>query len=428
MGEKVVPDKKLVKYIKVVPVLGYNSGHYDINLIKQHLITALMKDKKSWAPAYLTEENQVEDNFPTEDFEAVSGLQYPEYEAEPRDYADINVIKQSGSYTRLVVGNKLLFLYIYKYQSPHTSLDNFMKTYKAPVSKGVFPYEYLTTETVYSEAMPKIKHFYSSLKGKNLLGYTPEEQAKNYQEKVVQVWHDKHIDNLSQFLIHYNETDVIPFAVAIKNWLNNFHLFHPDGSVNSKEGVDVLKTTIGIPGVARQLMYNSVAAQPGFKGFMLFNEKNRDWDDRFWNNIVGGPSVIYSFHHKARETRLRDPVKGKLCRSVLGLDATALYASRIRKPLPHGPGIRYDPCEPPLGSDDPGLWFQRKMACHMESRVCMNFVLSQGNPDVGPFLDLKHLYNQGRESRCGPFLVDGVSYDQQTILEFNGCWYHGCPD
>ena len=92
-----------------------------------------------------------------------------------------------------------------------------------------------------------------------------------------------------------------------------------------KEGVDVLKTTIGIPGISSQLMYNSAAKHPGFKGFTLFSEQNRDWDDRFWNNIVGGPSVIYSFHHKAGETRLRDSVKGKLCRSVLGLDGIFSY-------------------------------------------------------------------------------------------------------
>ena len=140
---------------------------------------------------------------------------------------------------------------------------------------------------------------------------------------------------------------------------------------------------------------------------------------------MGGPSVIYSFHHKAGQTCLRDPVKGKLCRSVLGLDATALYASRIRKPLPHGPGIRYDPCDPQEGSDEPGPWFQCKMACQMDSRVGMKYLVDQGDPD-GPYP--KHLYNMGRETRFGPFLVDGVSYERQTILEYNRCWYHGCPD
>ena len=146
----------LVNYIKQVPVLGYNSGHCDINLIKQHLITALMGDKKNQSPPYLTEDNIVEDHFPP-DFEPQPGLKYPEYEAEMRDYSDINVIKQGGSYTKLAVGHKLLFLDIYKYQSPNTLLDQFMKTYQAPVSKGVFPYEYLTRETLYSRDVPRIQ-------------------------------------------------------------------------------------------------------------------------------------------------------------------------------------------------------------------------------------------------------------------------------
>ena len=174
----------------MVPVLGYNSAHYDINLIKQKLITALMEDKKNQPPPYLTDDNQVEDHFPPE-FEPQPGLKYPEYEAEVRDFSEINVIKQCGSYTKLAVGHKLLFLDIYKYQSPNTSLDDFMTTYKAPVSKGVFPYKYLTSETIYSHDLPSIKHFYSQLKGKNLLGDTLDEQRKNYFEKVLRVWRDK---------------------------------------------------------------------------------------------------------------------------------------------------------------------------------------------------------------------------------------------
>ena len=425
--------KDVTKYIKMVPVLGYNSAHYDIILIKQHLITLLMEDNRGdRQPAFITENNMVEDHYPQDDnFEVCEGLQYPEYEAETRDFGEINVIKQGGSYSQLVVGQKFKFLDVYKFQSPNTSLDQFMKTYKAPVSKGVFPYEYLTSETLHSRDLPTTEDFYSQLKGKNLLGDTKYERHRNYIEKVIKVWHDQKCETLKDFLLYYNRLDVQPFALAMIQWLKNFHLYQPDGRVNRKEGVDVLKTSIGIPGVARQLMYNSASAQPGFKGFTLFDEQNRDRDDRFRNNIVGGPSVIYSFHHKAGQTRLRDPVKGKLCRSVLGIDATALYASRIRKPLPHGPAIRYDPCDPPEGStdSDPGeRWFQRKMACQMDSRVSMKFLVEQGNPNYGAYPDLKHLYNQGRETKFGPFAVDGVSYEQRTILEYNGCWYHGCPD
>ena len=98
----------LVKYIKMVPVLGYNIAHYDINLIKQHLIALLMEDKKNRSPPFLTEDNQMEDHYPV-DLEVQEGIKYPEYEAEVRDFSDVNVIKQSGSYTQLIVGKNSCF-------------------------------------------------------------------------------------------------------------------------------------------------------------------------------------------------------------------------------------------------------------------------------------------------------------------------------
>ena len=98
----------LVNYIKVMPVLGYNSAHYDINLIKQYLITVLMEDKNNERPQFLTEGNVVEDHYPA-DFEVSEGIKHPEYEAEVRDFADVSVIKQGGSYTQFIVGKKLGF-------------------------------------------------------------------------------------------------------------------------------------------------------------------------------------------------------------------------------------------------------------------------------------------------------------------------------
>ena len=90
-----------------------------------------------------------------------------------------------------------------------------MTTYKAPVSKGVFPYEYLTPDTLYSQDIPKIKDFYSSLKGKNLLGDTEEEQRQNYNEKVLRVCREEKLQNLSEYLLYYNKFDVFPFALSI---------------------------------------------------------------------------------------------------------------------------------------------------------------------------------------------------------------------
>ena len=92
--------------------MGYNSAHYDINLINQYQITLLMEDKRSKVPAFLTEDNVLEEHYP-EDFELHQGIKYPEYEAEVRDFSEISVIKQGASCARLAVGNKLLLLDIY---------------------------------------------------------------------------------------------------------------------------------------------------------------------------------------------------------------------------------------------------------------------------------------------------------------------------
>ena len=80
-----------------------------------------MEDKKNQMPPYLTE-----DHFDEADFEAQRGLKYPEYEAETRDYSEIDVIKQGGSYTL------------------------------APVSKVVFPYKYLTLRHSTSPIFPAL--------------------------------------------------------------------------------------------------------------------------------------------------------------------------------------------------------------------------------------------------------------------------------
>ena len=64
-----------------------------------------------------------------------------------------------------------------------------------------------------------MKHFFSQVKGKNLLGDTKEEQSQNYIKKVLRVWRDEKIQNLSEFLIYYNKLDVEPFAIAIKTGL-----------------------------------------------------------------------------------------------------------------------------------------------------------------------------------------------------------------
>ena len=90
----------LERYTNTLPVFGFNSGRYDINLIKSYLIPYLIKEK----------------------------------EIEP------SVIKKAKDFFSFKFGDVQL-LDIMKFLCGATALDSFLKAYKASELKGYFPYE-----------------------------------------------------------------------------------------------------------------------------------------------------------------------------------------------------------------------------------------------------------------------------------------------
>ena len=92
--------QNLERYVNTLPVFGYNSGRYDLNLIKSYLIPYLINDK----------------------------------EAEPM------VIKKANNFITCKFGD-IQTLDIMKLLGGATSLDSFLKAYKASETKRFFPYE-----------------------------------------------------------------------------------------------------------------------------------------------------------------------------------------------------------------------------------------------------------------------------------------------
>ena len=41
---------------------------------------------------------------------------------------------------------------------------------------------------------------------------------------------------------------------------------------------------------------------------------------------------------------------------------------------------------------------------------------------------IQHRDTPGGEVKIGPYYVDGFCSTTGKVYEFNGCWYHGCPD
>ncbi len=123
------------------------------------------------------------------------------------------------------------------------------------------------------------------------------------------------------FLVWYNNLDVGPFVVAIQR-LQKFYF---------EKGIDVFKTAISVPGIARQMLFKT--AEESGAEFSLIDQSNEELYQTIKRNIVGGPSIIFTRHAKVGETLIRGD---KPCEKVVGYDANALYLWSIGQDMPEG--------------------------------------------------------------------------------------------
>ena len=89
------------RYCNVLPVFGFNSAKYDINLIKSYLLPILVNDR----------------------------------DIEP------TVIKKANQFVSFQFGD-IQLLDIMNFLEATISLDSFLKAYKTKETKGFFPYEW----------------------------------------------------------------------------------------------------------------------------------------------------------------------------------------------------------------------------------------------------------------------------------------------
>ncbi len=253
-------------------------------------------------------------------------------------------IKAGNSY-KCLSSPDLKFIDILSFLPPTTNYKKFLKCYSVSESKGWFPYDWFKSSDLldYPE-LPPFEAFYSPLKGRNLLE-EPEEQAeyeKDFQkwcikfseamvkktdvnqilkekpdppdtaqeryQKLKDIWNSRGFTKFSQYVEYYNNLDTGPMCSAITKMIEHYR----------SEGIDILKSAISIPGIARQLLFKSAAECDAT--FSLFDASNADLHRTFNNNLTGGPSIIFNRHHKVGETFIRGN-PDKPCRALIGEDA-----------------------------------------------------------------------------------------------------------
>ena len=131
-------QEHLERYCNVLPMFGFNTAKYDINLIKSYLLPILVNERNM----------------------------------EP------TVIKKANQFVSFKFGDVQL-LDIMNFLGGATSLDSFLKAYKASQTKGFFPYEWFDCpQKVNNSKLPPYGAFFSKLRNMN----PPEKDYSDYQK------------------------------------------------------------------------------------------------------------------------------------------------------------------------------------------------------------------------------------------------------
>ena len=223
------------------------------------------------------------------------------------------VIKRQNTYMCFSTTN-LKFLDVTQYLAPGVSYDKYLKAYGCELQKGYFPYEYVDDlHKLEDRILPPQSAFFSRLKNE---GISNDDYARCQA-----VWRDNGMETLREYLIWYNNRDVVPFLDAIAK---QFAFYHD-------RGIDMFKDGISVPGLSLLHLFNDL---PNDTFFTIFNQTNSDLHKLVKDNIVGGPAIIFHRYHEKGITKIRGG--SELCRKIVGYDANALYLWAIKQDMPTG--------------------------------------------------------------------------------------------
>ena len=201
---------------------------------------------------------------------------------------------------------------------------------------------------------------------------------------------------MHDFLVLYNNRDVVPFLDAIDK---QFAFY-------KQQNIDMFKGGVSVPGLTLLYLFNEL---PSNTFFTVVNQTNSDLHLLVIDNIVGGLAIIFHRYDEKDITKIRGE---ETCRSIVGYDANALYLWELMQDMPTG-------------------WYTRR-------REERQFRPQQAQPFGQMAVQwltweaakngcaIRHQVN-GREKRIGKLPVDGWCPETRTAYQFHGCFIHGCP-
>ena len=401
-------SKRLDGYLRQMPVIGFNSGRYDMNVVLPFFIKYYMS--KHTLPVA----KDIHTGAEMEGDAYVDNDVLEEEELDGEDYVDTDVLAEEGGSYRMMnnisntIGyvvkrentfmcistDKLKWLDIISFLAPGYSYLSYLKAYNIEETKGYFCYEYITDLSKLEERhLPPHDAFYSSLKNSNI---TEDEYNLCHR-----AWADNNMKTLKDFLCWYNNKDVGPFLLALEQQVQ----FYAD------LGVDMFKDAISVPGITLRYLFKTL---PKNVSFFLYSKNQSNLHKMIRDNIVGGPSIIFHRYHEKNKTRIRG---GKMVKSLKGFDANALYLWALMEKMPTDFTI--------TRTVDDGFIPHKVNVFTIQCREYLTWISHTEN------IELQTQFTS-REMRLGErgIPVDGWDCINRTVYQFHGCLFHGhqpCP-
>ena len=133
------------------------------------------------------------------------------------------------------------------------------------------------------------------------------------------------MSSFKDFLRWYNNKDVVPTLEAMQKMIAFQH----------DKDIDMLKLGCTLPNLANISLHKSTDAK-----IYPFTEADKDLLEKFREDVVGGPSIVFTRKAVVDETFIRKSTN--LCKSIVGIDASQLYTYSMCQPMPTDLYTRWD--------------------------------------------------------------------------------------
>ena len=194
-------QKQWRQWVNQVPVIGFNSGKYDLNMVKEYFVKRISYNKKD------------------------------------KCNDDVFAAKKENDCMFLTTSN-FKFLDVKNYIDPGLSYDAWCKSMGCRLQKLMFPYEWLDGYKKLNHVGPvSYENFYSSLR--------PTITRDEY-ERFLKLFRENDCTTMGDWLCVYNVADVVPFIEAFRKMAGQYY---PDK-------IDVCKDAVGIPGISMAYVLN----------------------------------------------------------------------------------------------------------------------------------------------------------------------------